>query len=94
LSPSTLPRPAGDPPANTRTTDDRDLVITELADAEAALRAQATDLAHLLADLTFENAVLRRLFAWERLQRIHVEGMCRRLQRTRRPAHGQGQAVV
>lgn len=58
-----------------------DLVITDLAAAEASLRAQFTDLIDLVADLAFENYRLRRAFEHELLERIYGDAALARIRR-------------
>lgn len=64
--------------------DCRDLVIEELADSEAALREQIATLVDTVADLAFENLVLRRLFERELVERIHGDAALARTRRTLR----------
>ena len=51
--------------------DHRDGVIEELAASEAALREQITTLVDLVADLAFENFLLRQVCKRELVERIH-----------------------
>jgi hypothetical protein len=73
----------------------RDHVITELADAEAELREQNTLLLDILADVAFENGVLRRLYEREHVERIHGDAEIRRQQwaRSRRRQGPRGAAA-
>ena len=70
--------------------DYRDLAVEELADSEAALRAEIRTLVDLIADLAFENFQLRRAFQGELLERIHGDRALARCQRSRykRPPSG------
>jgi hypothetical protein len=61
-----------------------DLVIQELADAEAELREQIATLIVLLADVTFENVMLRRVFERERVERLHADATLARTRRSMR----------
>jgi hypothetical protein len=63
--------------------DYRDLVIADLADSEAALREQIAALVDVVADLAFENVVLRCLFERELVERIHTKGALERVRRQR-----------
>jgi hypothetical protein len=73
--------------------DYRDLVIEELADAEAALRSQITTLVDTVADLAFENFVLRRMYERELVERIHGDAALARTRRTLREQRHQEAAA-
>jgi hypothetical protein len=64
--------------------DYRDLTIAMLADSEAALREQITTLVDTVADLVFENFLLRRLYERELVERIHGDAALARTRRTLR----------
>ena len=68
--------------------DYRNLVIEELADSEAALREQTTTLIEIIADIAFENFVLRRMFEQEFVERIQADGVLTRTRRTHRHRFG------
>ena len=51
-----------------------DLVIEELADREAELREANRQLVDLVADLAWENAVLRTVWEKEAVSRIYGDG--------------------
>jgi hypothetical protein len=61
--------------------DDRDLVIADLADENAALRDVTDQLVDLLAEVTFENIQLRVLYDREFLARYHGDIVIARLER-------------
>lgn len=67
--------------------DYRDVVIEQLADSEAALREQITTLVDMVADLAFENFLLRWLLERELVERIHGDAALARTRRTLRHPH-------
>lgn len=62
-----------------RTMTAADMVIEALADSEADLREANRQLIDLVADLAFDNAVLRELYERELIGRIHGDAIIRRL---------------
>ena len=64
--------------------DDRDLVIVELADAEAARREQIVTLVDTIADLAFESVLLCRVLERELIERIHGDATVARTRRALR----------
>ena len=61
--------------------DYRDLAVEELADSEAALRAEIRTLVDLIADLAFEKFLARRAFQSELFARLQGDAALARCQR-------------
>lgn len=68
-------------------TDSRasDLVIEAFADSEAELLAANRELVDFVADLVFENGILRLLYEHELIARIHGEATIASLRRQHPP---------
>jgi hypothetical protein len=64
-----------------KTADYRDLVIPDLADDNAALREANRQLIDLVADLAYENSILRILLEREQFSRVHGDVTIARLYR-------------
>ena len=67
--------------------DYKDAAIDILAGSEAELREANRQLVDLVADLAYENAVLRFVCQQELVSRIHGDGTIARLQRKIHGSH-------